>query len=60
LRLEGDSDDASTWHPVESVSSHGFYGVKTMTVAFHDGSADIVLNESDEVEFAVLRPVKDT
>jgi len=57
VRLEGDSDEAITWHPVKDVSDHMFQGVKALTVAFHDDTPDIVLNETDEVEFAVPRPI---
>jgi hypothetical protein len=65
LRLEGDSDDRGTWHPVEAVSITGFKsvsdpglpGVKSLTVAFHDETPEVVFNETDQVEFAVPRPV---
>jgi hypothetical protein len=56
LRLEGDSDDPAAWHPVESTTIHYQEGVTLMTVAFHDQTLDVVLNEDDEVEFAVQRP----
>ncbi len=63
LRLEGDSDDPATWHPVKVISDHGFRTdtsqpfVKVLTVAFHDGTPDVVLNETDQVEFAIPRPI---
>jgi hypothetical protein len=62
LRLEGDPDDPATWHPVKTISDHGFRTdisqpfVKALTVAFHDETPDLVLNDSDPVEFAVPRP----
>jgi hypothetical protein len=65
LRLEGDSDDPGTWHPVEAVSITGFRsvsdpdlpGVKSLTVAFNDETAETIFNETDPVEFAVPRPL---
>jgi hypothetical protein len=64
LRLEGDSDDPATWHPVKAISAHGFRTdtsqpfVKALTVSFHDDDTpDTVLNETDQVEFAVPRPI---
>jgi hypothetical protein len=61
LRLEGDSDEAITWHPVKVVSAQGFREdtsqpfVRALTVSFHDGTPDAMFNETDEVEFAVPR-----
>jgi hypothetical protein len=63
LRLEDDPDEPALWHQVRTVGRHGFRTdtgqpfVKALTVAFHDGTPDMVLNETDEVEFAVPRPV---
>jgi hypothetical protein len=62
LRLEGDSDDPSTWHPVKTLNDSAFREdltlpfVKAITVEFHDETPDTILNEDDEVEFAVPRP----
>lgn len=62
FRREGDTDDASSWHPVKAISNEGFREdldhpfVRAITVAFHDGTPDIILNEDDQVEFAVPRP----
>jgi hypothetical protein len=64
LRLDGDSDDRSTWHPIKAVSVHGFREdtsqpfVKALTVSFHDETPEVVLNGSDQVEFAVPRPLQ--
>jgi hypothetical protein len=60
LRLEGDPDDPNTWHLVKKVDDYMFQGVNALTVAFHDETLDTVLNETDQVEFAVLRPLKRT
>ena len=57
LRLEGDSDEPTSWHRVDAVSYHGISGVRVLTVAFNDETPEMVLNETDEVEFAVPRPV---
>jgi hypothetical protein len=62
LRLEGDSDDPATWHPVKVVNDQGFREdtsqpfVRALTVSFHDGTPDVRFNETDEVEFAVPWP----
>jgi hypothetical protein len=64
LRLEGDSDDPATWHPVKVCSSNAFREdtsqpfVRARTVSFHDGTSDVMFNETDEVEFAVPRPIR--
>lgn len=55
LRLEGDSDNPNTWHPVAEVHSH-FGDIDTLTVDFHDDTTEKVLNPSDQVEIAVVRP----
>ena len=63
LRLEGDSDEPGTWHPVEVVNFEGFSEdtgqplVRALTVSFQDGTPDVMFNETDEVEFAVPRPI---
>jgi hypothetical protein len=63
LRLDGDSDDASTWHPVRLIDNEGVTVdptipfVKGITVEFHDETPDKFFNPDDEVEFAVPRPV---
>ena len=57
-----DSDDPATWHPVKVITDQGFGTdtsqpfVEELTVSFHDGMPDVVLNEMDEVEFALPRP----
>jgi hypothetical protein len=52
LRLENDSDDPATWHPVHTVrDAFGEFGA--VTVVFADGAPEKMFNESDEVEFAV-------
>jgi hypothetical protein len=56
LRLDGDPDDPATWHPVESTTLQYQEGLKFLTVAFHDQTLDVVLNEDDEVQFLVRRP----
>jgi hypothetical protein len=62
LRLDGDSDDPATWHPVKVISAQGFRTdtsqpfVRALTVSFHDGTPDVMFNETDEVEFALPRP----
>lgn len=56
LRLDGDSDDPRSWHPVETGTDHFFHGVNALTVSFHDETPATVLNETDGVEFAVRRP----
>jgi hypothetical protein len=56
LRLEGDSDDPNTWHQVNNIGDHMFQGVNVLAVSFHDETPDVVLNDDDPVEFAVLRP----
>ena len=61
LRLEGDADDPATWHQVKNISDHGIRTdtsqpfVEALTVSFHDETPDLVLNDSDQVEFAVPR-----
>lgn len=63
LRREGDSDDPSTWHLVRTVrhtdfsSSRdpGVQGVKLLTVSFQGGMSELVLNQTDQVEFAVVQ-----
>jgi hypothetical protein len=62
LRLDGDSNDPATWHPIKSVHPEGTREdtsqpfVRVLTVSFHDETPEAVLNESDQVEFAVPRP----
>jgi hypothetical protein len=63
LRLEGDSDDPATWHPVEVISAQGFRTdtgqpfVRALTVSFQDETPQLILNDSDQVEFAIPRPL---
>jgi hypothetical protein len=63
LRLEGDSDDPATWHPVKVISDQGFRTdtsqpfVKALTVSFLDLTPELTLNDSDQVEFAIPRPL---
>ena len=64
LRCEGDSEAPDTWHLVRTiryVSFRSIYdpdlqGVKLLAVSFHDETAEMVLNQTDQVECAVLRP----
>jgi hypothetical protein len=62
LRLDGDSDDPNTWHPVKTLNEGGFredvalpFG-QAITVEFDDATTEIILNENDEVEFALPGP----
>jgi hypothetical protein len=62
LRLEGDSDDPATWHPINRVRDHAFREdtsqpfVEAIFVSFHDETPELMLNDTDQVEFAILRP----
>jgi hypothetical protein len=62
LRLEGDSDDVSTWHPVKRVRDHAFREdtsqpfVEALFVSFQDETPELMLNDTDRVEFAIPRP----
>jgi hypothetical protein len=56
LRLDGDSEDPNTWHEVDTITEHFGGGVDMLTVTFKDGTDEKVLNETDQVEFAVIRP----
>jgi hypothetical protein len=63
LRREGDSDDPGTWQLVRtirhadfgSIDDPGLPGIKLLTVSFHDETPELVLNQTDQVEFAVPR-----
>jgi hypothetical protein len=63
LRREGDSDDPGTWHVVRTVrdtcfsSSRdpGFQDVRLLSVSFGEEMPELVLNQTDLVELAVLR-----
>ena len=62
LRIEGDSDDPATWHPVKVVNDQAFREdtsqpfVRALTVSFHNETPDVMFNDADEVEFALPRP----
>jgi hypothetical protein len=64
LRHEDDSDDPGTWCLVRTIRyvsfgsnyDPGLQGVKLLTVSFQDETAEVVLNQTDQVECAVLRP----
>jgi hypothetical protein len=64
LRLDGDTDDVNTWHPIKVVSDQGFRTdtsqpfVEALTVSFADETPDVIFNEDDAVEFAVPRPAQ--
>ena len=53
LRLEADSDDPNTWHPVFTIKDPFGDIDGVITVVFADGTSEKVVNETDEVEFAV-------
>jgi hypothetical protein len=61
LRLEGDSDDPGTWHPVKFISAEGTREdtgkpfVRVLTVSFQDETPEVIFNDSDQVEFAIPR-----
>lgn len=63
LRLQCDSDDPATWHPVRVVNDQWFRdgttgpSIKALTVEFHDGTPEVVLNDDDDVEFAIPPPI---
>lgn len=54
LRLNGDSDDPNTWHPIKTITDH-FREFEAFTIVFADGTPEKVFNGADEVEFAVPR-----
>jgi hypothetical protein len=62
LRLDDDSDDPDTWRPVKTLNEGGFREDVTLpfgeaiTVEFDDETPELILNQNDEVEFAVPRP----
>jgi hypothetical protein len=63
LRREGDSEDPHTWHLVRtiryvsfrSIYDPGLQGIKLLAVSFDDGTPEMVLNQTDQVEFSVPR-----
>ena len=63
LRRDDDSDNAGTWPLVRtlrhenfgSIDDPGIQGVELITVSFHDATPEVVLNLTDQVEFAVPR-----
>jgi hypothetical protein len=61
LRLEGDSDDPGTWHPVKVIRSEGFREdtskpfVRGLTGSFQDETPELILNDTDQAEFAIPR-----
>jgi hypothetical protein len=65
LRREDDSEDPGTWHLVRNMRDSGFgsiddpglQGVKRLAVPFHDETPELVLNQTDQVEFALPRPI---
>jgi hypothetical protein len=54
------------WHLVRtirdtsfgSIYDPGLRGVKLLAVSFHDETPELVLNQTDQVEFAVPRPLR--
>jgi hypothetical protein len=62
LRLDGDSDDPATWHQIKTIRDEGFTTdasqpcVQALTVSFHHATPELMLNDDDPVEFAVIRP----
>ena len=65
IRRYGDSDDPGTWQLVRTIRDAGFGSiydpglrvVKLLAVSFHDETPELVLNQTDQVEFAVPGPV---
>jgi hypothetical protein len=63
LRREDDSDDPGTWQLVRTVRDSGFgsiydpglLDIKLVTVSFHEETPELVLNHTDQVEFAIPR-----
>jgi hypothetical protein len=61
LRIDGDSNDPTTWHLVESTSDQGtsdegLQDVRAIFVEFHGGTPGVIMfNDTDEVEFALQR-----
>lgn len=63
LRREGDSDDPRTWQLLRtirdasfgSIDYPGLQDIKLITVSFHDETPELLLNPTDQVEFAVPR-----
>jgi len=63
IRRYGDSDDPGTWQLVRTIRDAGFGsiydpglpGIKLLTVSFHDETPELVLNHTDQVEFAIPR-----
>ena len=61
LRRDDDFDDPGSWQLVRSIrhadfgsiDDHGLRGVELITVSFHDETHEVVLNLTDQVEFAV-------
>jgi hypothetical protein len=61
-QINGAPGNEHSWHQVATVSDHfhsesvagAIQEICLLTVAFHDGTLDKVLNEVDEVEFALL------
>ncbi|MGA7054857.1 MAG: hypothetical protein WBZ37_27025 [Mycobacterium sp.] len=66
VRREDDSDDPRTWCLVRtirvtdfgSIYDRGLQGVKLLAVSFHDETPEVVLNQTDQVEYAVTRHVR--
>jgi len=64
LRREDDSDDPGSWCLVRTIRyvdfastyDPGLQGVKLLAVSFQDETPEVVLNQTDQVECAVLRP----
>src|ERR1700756_3045412 len=63
LRLEGDGDDPTMWHPVSDAGvgmmgaelSAGLDGVPGVKVSFHEATEPQFLNTTEHVEFACRR-----
>jgi hypothetical protein len=56
LRLDGDTDDPKTWHQVKTTKDPFGDIDGVVTLVFHDGTPEKMFNETDEVEFATIRP----
>ena len=63
LRLEGDGDDPTKWHPVSDAGigmtgpelNAGLDGVPGVKVSFRDSTETRFFNTAEHVEFACLR-----
>ena len=66
LRREDDSDDPGTWCLVRtvryvtfgSIYDPGLQGIKLLAVSFDGETPEVVLNQAEQVEFAIPRHVR--